>query len=326
MLKIDAASYRTLLCGFVLSGALAAGCGADDVLTPNAMSSDRSVKSLTGPSGVLLVPKALKGTYGPLCKIHKGETWDLNLNDPTDKSLEVALNDTFVNCPLTLTSITVQAGTTTQDYAVVPQIVLGNIYAANPSTVNPPGVGSLSFYTNARLSGLGGAVYTNNFVISMIYSDDTLACKETAPPAIYAKVTAMASGQAVPPPNYTMDFDALQLVVDANRVVTSGSSGNINLKLPPSGPQPGEEWKIFAESNFCCQSYSFAEVDSFYKTYAPVNIGTISGSGNLTFPWTNFDLLGKALAKSRTLIVKHTDGGGVYSYALYQILFPGPPA
>src|SRR6185369_3728744 len=111
-------------------------------------------------------PKVLKGTYGPNCKLHKGETWDLNINDPLDKTLEIALNDTFVSCPLTLTAISVQVGSVMQEHPVVPPIVLGTSYAANPSVAAPPGAGSLAFYTNARLSGLSGAVYTNNFVIS----------------------------------------------------------------------------------------------------------------------------------------------------------------
>lgn len=318
--------FRPLCFTLAMGSMLLSACGAapEETLTPNAMSSDRSVKALTGAGGAPLVPKVLKGTYGPNCKLHKGETWDLNLNDPLDKSLELALNDTFVSCPLTLTAISVQVGSTVQDHPVVPPIVLSTSYAANPSAADPPGSGSLAFYTNARLSGLAGAVYTNNFVIAMIYSDDAVACKESAPPAIYAKVTATATGTPVTPPNYVMDFDALQLVVDANKVVQSSSTGNINLKLPGTAPQPGEEWRIFAESTLCCQSYSFAEIDSLYKTVGPIVGGTINGSSNLTFPWTQFDLQGKALSKSRTLIVKHTDGGGVYSYALYQILFPGP--
>lgn len=326
MSKIFSLFSRPLFSTLALSGALLPACGGSDVVTPSASSIDRSVRALTGAGGAALVPKVIKGTYGANCKIHHGETWDLKLNDPTDKSLEVALNDTVANCPLTMTTVSVQLGSSTQlaDYPVAPPVVLGLSYAASASAINQPNPAALAFYGNARLTSLAGPTYTNNFGIDIVYSDDSTACGAVAPPAIYAKVTATATGTSVPPPNYTMGFDSLQLVVDANKVVQGSSAGNIVLKYPAQQGQGGEQWKTFDESTLCCSSYSFAEIDNLYKNGGPVGTGPISGPGDINIPWTNFALAGFTLPKSRTVVVKHTDGGGVYSYELFQILFPGP--
>lgn len=308
-----------------LAGLLPMGCGADGGFVSSSSSSvDRTVRSLTGAGGAQLSPKSIKGTYGAGCKVKSADgKWELKLNDGMS-TLQVALNDTFANCPLTMTAIAVQVGAQlpTVDYAVSPPIALNNAYTASPSAVNTP-QNQLAFYTNARFSGLASSAYTNDFVINMLYSDDALACGATAPPAIYAKVTAKAVGASVPAPGYEISFDSLQLVVDANKVVQPGSAGNVVISLPAQA-QAGEEWKIFDESTGCCSSYSFAEIDALYKNTMPNATGTIMGSGAISLSWTKFDLLGRTLPRSRTLIVKHTDGGGVYSYELFQILFPGP--
>jgi hypothetical protein len=326
MFQISALRNRPLFFALALSGTLA-GCGAEEEVSSSSVTIDRSVRTLTGTGGVTLSPKAIKGTYGPGCKVKSPDgKWELKLNDSTSK-FQVALNDSFFGCPLTLTAISVQLGSQTPavDFPVAPPIVLKPGYAMGPSAVNTP-QGALSFYANARLSGLpfGALGYSNNFVIDLLYSDDALACGATAPPAIYARVNATGVGGSVPPPNYLISFDALQLVVDSNKIVQDSSSGNVVLTLPSSQPQAGEEWKTFDESTFCCTSYSFAEVDGIYKNRPANATGTIMGGGMINIPWTKFDLLGRTLPRSRTLIVKHTDGGGVYSYELFQILFPGP--
>lgn len=315
---------RSLALALALGGTLA-GCGGGTV-SSQAEGFDRVVRPLTGAGGVALTPKVLKGTYGSGCKVNASATWDLKLNDPTDNSLAVALNDTFSGCPLTLTTISVQQGSSMSltDFAVAPPIVLGNAFAAQPSAVNNGT--SLAFYTNARTAGLAGSVYTNNFQINMLYSDDALACGSVAPPAIYAKVTATATGSSVPAPNYSMTFDSLTLVVDANNVVQPSSSGNVVLQPPGNGPVTGEEYKIFDETSKCCGAYSFAEIDAMYKTIAPVpgGSGTIGGTGSVNIPWTSFYLSGKTLKATRFVIVKHTGAAGVYSYELLDVAFPGP--
>ncbi|MFO0575519.1 MAG: hypothetical protein U1A78_16110 [Polyangia bacterium] len=315
----------TLFATLTLAGLLPLGCGgSESSVNSSSASIDRSVRALTGPGGAQLSPKSIKGTFGAGCKVKTSDgKWELKLNDGTS-TLQVALNDTFSNCPLTMTAVSVQVGSQLPavDYTVSPPIVLNNGYAMAPSAVNGTG-GALAFYTNAKFEMLSGSVYANNFKINMLYSDDALACGAVAPPAIYAKVTATATGASVPPPNYLISFDSLQLVVDANKVVQP-SSGNVVLSLPQMGAQPGEQWKVFDESTMCCSSYSFAEIDNLYKNATAVASGSFTGTNSLNIPWSSFDLLGKTLPKSRTVVVKHTDGGGVYSYELFQILFPGP--
>lgn len=323
-------SARPLFISMFLGAAALTACGVENTVDSNADGVSRTIKELTGANGVKLVPKAIKGTYGASCKVNKNGTWDLTLNDATDRSLQVALNDTFSGCPLTMTTISVQEGTnsTLKDYSVAPPILLGTGYAAAASAVNNGT--ALAFFTNAKFLGLGGSAYTNNFSLDIIYSDDSLACGNVAPPAIYARVTATATGSPVPPANYSMGFDSLQLVVDANRVVQSSSSGNIVLQPATSSPQPGEEWKIFDETSQCCMSYSFTEIDNLYKSNTQLSAGTITGGAAVNIPWTSLGLAGKTLRQSapfetRYVIVKHSaPSGGVYSYELLEVAFPGP--
>jgi hypothetical protein len=327
MFQIPALRTRSHFLALGLAAALPAACGAEQEVTSSSVTIDRSVRTLTGAGGVTLAPKAIKGTYGSGCKVKSPDgKWELKLNDASS-TFQVALNDSFFGCPLTLTAVSVQIGSQTPavDFSVAPPIVLKPGYALGPSAVNTP-QGALGFYANARLSGLpfGALGYTNNFVIDLLYSDDALACGATAPPAIYATVNATGVGGSVPPPNYLVSFDSLQLVVDGSKIVQNSSSGNVVLTLPSNLPQAGEQWRIFDESTPCCSSYSFAEIDSLYKNGAAKGSGTLMGAGQVSIPWSSFDLLGRTLPRSRTLIVKHTDGGGVYSYELIQILFPGP--
>lgn len=319
MSKNTSRSTFSFFMSLALSATILPACGNNvaGVVTPSGASIDKTTKALTGAGGVTLTPKTLRGTYGANCVLHHGESWDLNLNDPTDKSVEIALNDTFANCPLTLTSMQVQAGMSTVTYPVIPPIVLGLNYAPNPSAVD------LAFFTNARLTGLAGSTYTNDFVISDVYSDDALVCKPQAPYPTYAKVTATAQGTSVPPPNYTMGFDSLSLIIDANKVVQNTSSGNVVLQTSMPA-QLGEEWRAFDESSMCCGTQSFSEVDAIYKQGHPIATGTISGAANVNINWTSLNLAGQTLPKVRSIIVKHTDGGGVYSYELFQVTFPGP--
>ena len=96
------------------------------------------MRALTGAGGAQLVPKSIKGTFGSSCKVKTSDgKWELKLNDGTS-TLQVALNDTFSNCPLTLTAISVQVGSQipTVDYTVSPPIALNNAYATAP-LLNP---------------------------------------------------------------------------------------------------------------------------------------------------------------------------------------------
>lgn len=311
-----------------LSAAALPSCGGETnepTVSPRLVVYDRTVASLTGMNNTKLEPVLIKGTYGRACKINAGGTWDLVLNDPNDRSLEVVLNDTFANCPLTLTHIGVRVNDAMPpvDFPLSPPILLGMGYANDPVAVNQPNPPGLAFYTNARVNSLAGPTYTNDFAIHIVYSDQKLACDEEVV-AIYAKVNAMATGNPVPPPNYAMDFTNLKLYVDANLVVQPTSLGDVVMKLPGTGAVPGEEWKGFDEGTRCCTTYSFAEIDTIYKNFTPITGGTINASDDIAIPWRNFDLLGQTLPRWRTVIVKHTDGGGVYSYELFQILFRGP--
>lgn len=219
-----------------------------------------------------------------------------------------------------MTGMQVQDGATLGDYLVVPPIVLGLSYATNASAVKATSTGPTAFYTNADLMGLAGPVYSNNFNINVLYSDEKVICDASPPPAVYQKVSATATGAGVKPPDYVIGFDSLQLVVDTSKVVQTSSAGSVILH---AGAQPGETFKIFVDT-MCCNEFNFSAIDNLWLTGTPVTTGTIMGNGDVTIPWTSFGLLGKVLPQDRNLIVQHKDGGSVYSYEFFFLRFPGP--
>jgi hypothetical protein len=315
-------NLQVLVCSVALLGIGVAGCDGDDgsteLVSVGSVSSDLSVESLLY-GGDFVTPVAIKGAYGHRCKVNGGRQWELTLNDPDDRSLEVALNDTFANCPLTIQEIEMQWFHSFFDVTVSPPIVLGLDFAEEPSAVNYDN-GRLVFYANATLNALEEPRYTNDFSIHLIYSDDAEVCKQKAPPATYSKVSAAAEGSAIAPPDYGMEFAALELKVDAQWIVQDTSTGDIILRAQEQG---AEEWKIFDEVAGCCGWYQFADIDSLYKSGEEV-AGDGMGVGDLVLPWNTFALLGERLPETRVLVLKHTGEGGVYSYELFQVMFPGP--
>jgi len=307
---------------------LGVGCdhpiSPENIVGPIGIPIDRTSQQLVIGTGPVVIPKVLKGSYGATCRLHPGEQWDLTLGDPTDRSVELELNESFSNCPLTITMLQMQVGTTLIDYPLAQPILLSNSYAASPVALSASGGGSVSLFVNAKFGGLGSTMYSNNFSIEMVYSDNALACSVTAPAAIYATASAVVYGTFGSPPNYVMSFDDLHLSVDKDLIVQSSSGGFVKLALPTLQPQAGEQWRVFDESARCCRTYSYAAIDTIYRNVTPVASGMITGSGDVSLFFADFALLGQRLPKTRTVIVKHSGGGGLISYELFQVLFPGP--
>ncbi len=323
-------SLALLLFGAIAGvGCSGSGSGPSTAgVTSQAISIDRSSDGMTWSNGIPVVLSNLEGTYGQGCKMHPGEAWQLPLNRPGG-SLEVALNDSFAGCPLTLTAINFIAfydARISLRYTFDPAIVLGLAFAPQPSTVDgPAGSEKLAFYGNAKLSGLRMPAYTSNFSIVLIYSNVAVGASENAPPAVYSEVGASASGSAVPPPKYDLGFDSLVVVVDASNVVQNSSSGTVDFTA--SG-QTAENWRIFDQT----QAVSFADIDNLYLTGKPISSGatwvptscTTNCGGLFSLDWTKFGLAGQTLPVGRTIVLKHIDGGGIYSYELFQVRFPPP--
>ncbi len=329
---------RPMIGALALAGFALSGCGNGGSVQGGSDGFDRSLKALSGNTASTspLLPKGIKGSFGPNCKIHKNEAWSLLFGAPASvpPAVEMALNDSISGCPLTLKSITVQEGTNTalKDYPLATPFNLTRAYPTTAATINQPS-GGLAFYANAHLLNLDMPptpgqtdTYFQDFVINVIWSDDKSACELNAPPATYATVKATAQGSSVPPPNYVINWDGLALKVDANKIVQPSSSGSVILQLPTASPQPGEEWKLFADVPDCCGMNSFAEIDTHYRTATPLVTDTISGSGNVTISWDKFALQGVNLStkKYRYIIIKHVGAGSVVSYELMQIAFTGP--
>lgn len=221
-----------------------------------------------------MIPKVLKGSYGATCRLHPGEQWDLTLGDPTDRSVELELNESFSNCPLTITMLQMQVGTTLIDYPLAQPILAQQLLCRQiPVALSASGGGSVSLFVNAKFGGLGSTMYSNNFSIEMVYSDNALACSVTAPAAIYATASAVVYGTFGSPPNYVMSFDDLHLSVDKDLIVQSSSGGFVKLALPTLQPQAGEQWRVFDESARCCRTYSYAAIDTIYRNVTPVASG-----------------------------------------------------
>ena len=297
---------------------------SQDIVGPIGIPIDRTSQQLVSSTGAVMVPRVLKGSYGATCLLHPGEKWDLTLSDPTDRSIELELNESFASCPLTITTLQMQVGTSLLDYPLAQPVLLGNSYATSPVAVNSPAGGSVALFVNARFGSLESTLYSNNFSIEMVYSENALACSVTAPAAIYATASAVVYGTFGAPPNYAMTFDALHLAVDKNSIVQSSSGGFVKLTLPTQQPQAGEQWHVFDESARCCRTYSFAAIDTIDRTVTPVAAGVITNSGEVSLSFADFALLGQRLPRTRTVIVKHSGGAGLTSYELFQVLFPGP--
>lgn len=337
MSRLTMSWIRPLIGTLAMTGFVLTGCGNGGNVSGIGDGVDRTLKALSGTAGQgsPLLPKGIKGTYGANCKVHKNEAWALTFGQAATNppGVEMALNDSISGCPLTLKSITVQEGsnTTLKDYPLASPLNLTRAYAATAASINLP-TGGFAFFANAHLAGLDAPPtpgqaesYYQDFIINAIWSDDKSACELNAPPATYATVKATAQGSAVPPPNYGINWDGLSIKVDANKVVQTSSTGSVILQLPAATPQPGEEWKLFSDTQDCCGMNSFAEIDSQYKMQ-PLAMDVISGSGNVTIAWDKFALAGVNLStkKYRYLIVKHTGAGNVVSYELLQIAFTGP--
>ena len=311
-----------------VSAGLGASCdrsaAPQDIVGPIGIPINRTSQQLVSSTGAVMVPKVLKGSYGATCLVHPGEKWALTLSDPTDRRIELQLNEPFASCPLTLTALQLQVGTSLLDYPLTQPILLSNSYAASPVVLNSPLDGSAALFVNARFGGLESTLYSNNFSIELVYSDNALACSVTAPAAIYATASAVVYGTFGAPPNYAMAFDALHLSVDKNSLVQSSSGGFVRLTLPAQQPQAGEQWHVFDESARCCRTYSFAAIDTIDRTVTPVATGVITNSGEVSLSFADFALLGQRLPRTRTVIVKHSPGAGLTSYELFQVLFPGP--
>jgi hypothetical protein len=313
-----------LVLPLALAGIGVAGCGSDtDEPTVNvgSVSEDLTVRPLFLSREV--TPVAVAGRYGAGCRINAGAFWDLWLDSP-DRSVELALNQTMSECTLRLEAMlmaTVDGGPPVPFIVYLnPPIVLGREYASEPSDVNELIGSDFAFFANAKIEGLGTDAYTNDFNIHIVYSDDARLCDKEAPPAIYDTVKASADADMVPAPDYEVEFDDLQLVVDAYKVVQDSSSGSIVLLAGQHGAQ---EMKLFGGGNKCCEDLTFADIHGLYTEGDALEEATLD-DGNVVLSWERFHLLNETLPEWRVIVLKRTGEGGVISYELIRILFPGP--
>jgi hypothetical protein len=278
----------------------------------------------------------LKGSYGAGCRIHAGEAWALHVGGKNPLSApapKLARGDSISTCQLTLTGMRGQLGTggSPYDIPLAAPIPLSRTYHAQAvvTTEAPP------FWVNARLGSLdeppteGQAdTYYGDFEIHLVVSFNKPLVEPTSPSWTYSAYRVL--GKSVPP-NYVVTWNDLSLKLDGNLTIQSGSAGNLILRLPDIGPQPGEEWKLIVGNDSVVGAgmgtlQSFGHVDRWYQTQPILAMGAISDRGNVTIGWDQLALVGESVARpnNRFLIVKHSDAGGVPSYEMLVIALLRP--
>lgn len=281
----------------------------------------------------------IQGTYGAGCQLHAGESWSLYVggkNPLPAPAPELARGDSISDCRLTLTGMRGQSGTGggPYDIGLSAPIPLSRAYQAQAvvTTAAPP------FWVNARLGHLdeppteGKAdTYYGDFAINVVVSFNRPLVEPSSPSWTYSTYRVKDSGSLVPPPNYVVTWNDLNLKLDENLTIQNGSSGNLILQPPGSAPQPGEQWKLIVGDERLTHAGSgtiqfFSYIDDWYKTQPTLATGAISGSGNVTIGWDQLALVGESVATplNRFLIVKHDDAGGVPSYEMLLIALLRP--
>ncbi|MDB5219517.1 MAG: hypothetical protein JWO86_7444 [Myxococcaceae bacterium] len=274
------------------SFACSAPAGEESV-EPRVETINRSHQALS--SGAL---KWANGTFTG-CQNRSG-SWSARISgtDPMPHPALTVVKDD-VDCTLTLTSLEADA-----TYDGDPSIAMTTSYATSGSAFSTGG-GSIAFYANADLSS---ASFAGNFGMTILFSDD-LADTSPTVNATYATVTATASESQVVAPSYALDFGGLTLQTNVSHVVQSASG---NVTTTATG-QTGESYVISENTSL---GLDFADVDAEYALGEPAAVGS-------SIAIDAFDLGGKTLPVTRTLIIQHAESG-VPAYQVVRITFAAP--
>lgn len=256
-----------------------------------------SIEAIDKREGTLLAAdlESANGTYGAGCTDRTG-SWSVEIeigatldHDP----LSVVLNDD--GCVLTLTELRTTSGV----LAATPSISLGTSYKMSPSAFDDPAV----YYANAKLDSVS---FASDFVLTLLYSDNPdLATDDNT--ATFEVVEASAVGDSVSAPDYMIDPDGLNIIVDTDQIVVS-ATGSVGLT---AGAVTGQNYVVVDAVGLD----TYAELDAAFTGDTPAALGA-------SIPAAKFNLVGEDLdvATKRTLIIANTEFG-VASYQAFEITF-----
>lgn len=282
-------SAGALACVVMLSGCF----GGGDVSGEVEVIDKRSETLLSGDL------EAVNGTYGAGCTNRSGP-WSIEIEGGAtldNPELSVVLKNTA--CVLTVTSLQTTGGTLT----AAPSIAMGASYKVAASAFED------EFYGNAKMDSVS---FADNFVVTILYSDDPNAATDDNNSATFEVVTSSTMGDSVTVPNYTIEPDDLDVVVDAGQIVQS-TTGSVTLT---PGSQVGQTFVVVDASGLD----TYAELDAAYiaGVDAPI-MGNAIPAAAFTLVTEDLDTL-----PIRTLIIANTENG-VASYQAFAITFHPAP-
>ena len=304
----------------------AAGCAAPDGAPVNAKSTViyKSVKALSVNS----LARA-DGTYASCAGHTDGSTWQVDLSG-TDSAgpttLGVAASDP--TCTLTLVSIIASNPLLSRYDLVAGPIPLGTSFSAPSMFTDALGVNGDSFNASARLRSSSGALFTSNFSLDIVVSDETGAASSSAT----ASYTSASGGSGAPSPDYTTDIagantGGFAFTADGAGAVTSVSG---SLALVPN-TQGGESYVV---STSGVAPVTYDDMAAQFYAYGPIGGGSSYVLNPLAPSIPAYEVLtvgdvlpltSSGTTRDYYLIVSHADpAGGPASYEVITLSFSAP--
>lgn len=237
--------------------------------------------------------ESANGTYGAGCTNRTG-SWSVEIAaGATLDHDELSVVKNNAACVLTLTELRTSDGAIAAD----PSISLTTSYKVAASAFDD------LFYANARLSSVSFAA---DFTLTILYADDPDSATDDNT-AKFDVVESSAMGDSVTVPDYAIEPDDLDVIVDEDQIVQA-ASGGVTLT---AGAQTGQTFVVADAAGLD----TYAELDAAYLAGTPAAIGA-------SIPASAFTLVAEDLddLPIRTLILANIENG-VASYQSFEITF-----
>lgn len=249
---------------------------------------------------------SIQGTYGPGCTNRLG-TWALSLDGqcPALPDAPLSVEEGNGTCQLTLTTVVVDC---------VPYRTRGLPLAPNYQSFGYPffkdGDCDPTFYGNGNATDFLGIP---PFVIKVLI-DHNLG-KTNQPYIVQADhIAAFVIDQTIPAPNYTLDVSALDIKINASRIVVQATGV---MTLVP-GIHSGERYVIVPE--LAAAQRTYAAIDALFGTQPQFSVGT-------PIPAAVLNVVGQSLpnnpGRKYDILVVHEESG-IRSYEDITLTLIGP--
>lgn len=315
MFRSTFSALRGPLCAAAFSILGLAGCGlgtsGGGFVDPTVNLIDHTVQ------GLVLVGNftAARGSYGSSCEYRSSSgKWAVPINSAVlsqdEDILSVKLGDTA--CTLTLEEL----DSDSKPYTGQPNINLTQMYPVGASSfifMTDP----VAFYGTAKLRSSEGALFSSNFFIDVVYSDNAARIDRDIL-SQYAVVTATAQAANVPTPVYTVDTSSLSLKVNAQKKLDVAATGNVVLT---KGSQAGLMYAL-------TQTDPSTTISSIDAAYAAANVKVAISASPVNIAANAFSLsAGTQLPQHWYVIVANydTNAPSTRSYQVFGLNFLAPP-